>query len=76
MRWFVKSWVKQLFEVLFVACRFAHQTQSQNSMETLLFLFPQFNYMASKEEAYFKMFAVEDLQTPAMKDNNSRLVSE
>ncbi|KAF7223437.1 regulator of G-protein signaling 18 [Nothobranchius furzeri] len=41
-------------------------------METLLFLFPQFNYMAPKEEAYFKMFAVEGLQTAAMKDDSSR----
>ncbi|XP_037537530.1 regulator of G-protein signaling 18 [Nematolebias whitei] len=41
-------------------------------METLLFLFPQFNYMAPKEEAYFKMFAVGNLQTPAMKENSSR----
>ncbi|KAK5614573.1 hypothetical protein CRENBAI_018527 [Crenichthys baileyi] len=41
-------------------------------METLLFLFPQFNYMAPKEEAYFKMFAVEDFQSPAMKEDSSR----
>lgn len=48
----------------------------QTSMETLLFLFPQFNYMAPKEEAYFRMFAVEDLQSRAMKDDSGRLVSE
>ncbi|KAM9322120.1 regulator of G-protein signaling 18 [Pholidichthys leucotaenia] len=41
-------------------------------METLLFLFPQFNYMAPKEEAYFKMLGPEDLQAPAMKDGSSR----
>lgn len=32
--------------------------------------------MAPKEEAYFKMFAVDDLQSPAMKDDSSRLVSK
>ncbi|XP_032422340.1 regulator of G-protein signaling 18 [Xiphophorus hellerii] len=41
-------------------------------METLLFLFPQFNYMAPKEEAYFRMFAVQDLQSRAMKDDSGR----
>ncbi|XP_061588891.1 regulator of G-protein signaling 18 [Cololabis saira] len=39
-------------------------------METLLFLFPQFNYMAPKEEAYFKMFGPEDLQAAKMKDDS------
>lgn len=53
-----------------------HSRHWENSMETLLFLFPQFNYMAPKEEAYFKMFAVRNLQTPAMKENSSRLVYE
>uniref|UniRef100_A0A3Q4BP06 RGS domain-containing protein n=1 Tax=Mola mola TaxID=94237 RepID=A0A3Q4BP06_MOLML len=38
-------------------------------MDTLLFLFPQFNFMAQKEEAYFKMLGSEDLQAPKMKDN-------
>lgn len=54
----------------------SHTRHWENSMETLLFLFPQFNYMAPKEEAYFKMFAVGDLQTSAMKKNSSRLVYE
>ncbi|XP_034039694.1 regulator of G-protein signaling 18 [Thalassophryne amazonica] len=40
-------------------------------METLLFLFPQFNYLAPKEEAYFKMLGPDDLQTPKMKDNSN-----
>lgn len=43
-------------------------------METLLFLFPQFNYMAQKEEAYFKMLGPEDLQASKMKDDSSGLV--
>ncbi|KAJ4937010.1 hypothetical protein JOQ06_001594 [Pogonophryne albipinna] len=41
-------------------------------METLLFLFPQFNYMAPKEEAYFKMFGPQHSQAPKMKDDFSR----
>lgn len=45
-------------------------------MEALLFLFPQFNYMAPKEEAYFKILSPEDLQAPTMKDDSSRLVCE
>ncbi|XP_055359859.1 regulator of G-protein signaling 18 [Betta splendens] len=40
-------------------------------MEMLLFLFPQFNYMAPKEEAHFKMLGPEDLQAPKMKDGSS-----
>lgn len=56
-----------------MACQFARQTPD-NSMETLLFLFPQFNYMAQKEEAYFKMLVPEDLQTAKMKDDSSGLV--
>lgn len=62
-----------IFRELFVACRFAQQPDSK-SMETLLFLFPQFNYMAQKEEAYFKMLGPEDLQAPKMKEDSSRLV--
>ncbi|KAM7379003.1 hypothetical protein PAMP_004583 [Pampus punctatissimus] len=50
----------------------SHARYRQNSMETLLFLFPQFNYMAPKEEAYFKMLGPEDLQAPKMKDDTSR----
>lgn len=42
-----------------------------NRMETLLFLFPQFNYMAQKEEAYFKMLVPEDSQAAKMKDDSS-----
>ncbi|XP_004079135.2 regulator of G-protein signaling 21 [Oryzias latipes] len=41
-------------------------------METLLFLFPQFTYMAPKEEAYFKMLGAEDAQAAKMKDDSSR----
>ncbi|XP_037315305.1 regulator of G-protein signaling 18 [Pungitius pungitius] len=41
-------------------------------MEALLFLFPQFNYMAPKEEVYFKILGPEDLQAPTMKDDSSR----
>ncbi|KAM9844612.1 regulator of G-protein signaling 18 [Aulostomus maculatus] len=41
-------------------------------METLLFLFPQFNYMAPKEEANFKMLGPDDLKAPTMKDDTSR----
>uniref|UniRef100_A0A8C7XK38 Regulator of G protein signaling 18 n=1 Tax=Oryzias sinensis TaxID=183150 RepID=A0A8C7XK38_9TELE len=41
-------------------------------METLLFLFPQFTYMAPKEEAYFKMLGAEDVQAAKMKDDSSR----
>ena len=61
-----------MFGKLFVACRFTRSTLC--SMETLLFLFPQFNYMARKEEAYFKMLSPEHLQAPKMKDDSSRLV--
>ncbi|KAM7401059.1 hypothetical protein PAMA_005316 [Pampus argenteus] len=50
----------------------SHTRYTQNSMETLLFLFPQFNYMAPKEEAYFKMLGREELQTSKMKDDTSR----
>lgn len=46
----------------------------KNRMETLLFLFPQFNYMAQKEEAYFKMLVPEDSQAAKMKDDSSGLV--
>lgn len=46
----------------------------KNRMETLLFLFPQFNYMAQKEEAYFKMLVPEDSQAAKMKDDSSGFV--
>ncbi|XP_076001023.1 regulator of G-protein signaling 18 [Genypterus blacodes] len=42
-------------------------------METLLFLFPQFNFLAPKEEAYFNMLGTERLQAPTMKDDTTRL---
>ncbi|CAB1325834.1 unnamed protein product [Coregonus sp. 'balchen'] len=42
-------------------------------MEACVFLFPQFNFLAPKEEAYFKMLGPEDLKAPRMKDSNSRL---
>uniref|UniRef100_A0A4W5NX47 Regulator of G protein signaling 18 n=1 Tax=Hucho hucho TaxID=62062 RepID=A0A4W5NX47_9TELE len=41
-------------------------------METLVFLFPQLNFLAPKEEAYFKMLGPEDLLAPRMKASNSR----
>ncbi|XP_028329523.1 LOW QUALITY PROTEIN: regulator of G-protein signaling 18 [Gouania willdenowi] len=47
-------------------------TDSSACTETLLFLFPQFNYMAPKEEARFKVPGSEDEQTPTMKDDCSR----
>lgn len=46
----------------------------KNRMETLLFLFPQFNYLAQKEEAYFKMLVPEDSEAAKMKDDSSGLV--
>lgn len=53
-----------------------HVTHTQSSsMETLLFLFPQFNYMAPKEEAYFKTLGPQHLLPARMKDETSRLVS-
>uniref|UniRef100_A0A4W5PYE2 Regulator of G protein signaling 18 n=1 Tax=Hucho hucho TaxID=62062 RepID=A0A4W5PYE2_9TELE len=42
-------------------------------METFVFLFPQFNLLAPKEEVYFKMLGPKDLKAPRMKDSNSRL---
>ncbi|KAM4604962.1 regulator of G-protein signaling 18 [Polymixia lowei] len=42
-------------------------------MEMLIFLFPQFNFFAPKEEAYFRMLVPEDLQKPRMKDDTTRL---
>ncbi|KAM9428275.1 regulator of G-protein signaling 21-like [Salvelinus alpinus] len=42
-------------------------------METLVFLFPQLNYFAPKEEAYFKMLGPEDMLAPRMKASNFRL---
>ncbi|KAM9459812.1 regulator of G-protein signaling 8-like [Salvelinus alpinus] len=42
-------------------------------METFVFLFPQFNLLAPKEEAYLKMLGPKDLKAPRMKDSNSRL---
>lgn len=41
-----------------------------------LFLFPQFNYMAPKEEAYFKMQGPEDLPASKMKEATNRWVPE
>ncbi|XP_020318865.1 regulator of G-protein signaling 8 [Oncorhynchus kisutch] len=42
-------------------------------METLVYLFPQLNFFAPKEEAYFKMLCPEDLLAPRMKASNFRL---
>ncbi|KAJ8011221.1 hypothetical protein DPEC_G00055910 [Dallia pectoralis] len=41
-------------------------------METFVFLFPQFNFLAPKEEAYFKMLGPGDLKASRMKECNSR----
>ncbi|XP_077377049.1 regulator of G-protein signaling 18 [Festucalex cinctus] len=41
-------------------------------METLVFLFPQFNFMAQKEEAYFKRLDPQDGPEPTMKADSSR----
>ncbi|XP_057714370.1 regulator of G-protein signaling 18 [Corythoichthys intestinalis] len=41
-------------------------------METFVFLFPQFNFMAQKEEAYFKSHGPRDKQEPTMKADKSR----
>ncbi|XP_033839079.2 regulator of G-protein signaling 18 [Periophthalmus magnuspinnatus] len=41
-------------------------------METLLFLFPQFNYMAPKEEAYFKTLRPQDFLPVTMKEECGR----
>lgn len=41
-------------------------------METLVFLFPQLNFFAPKEEAYLKMLGPEDLLAPRMKACNFR----
>ncbi|XP_077415348.1 regulator of G-protein signaling 18 [Vanacampus margaritifer] len=41
-------------------------------METLVFLFPQFNFMAQKEEAYFKRLDPQDGQKATMKADSSR----
>ncbi|XP_077581234.1 regulator of G-protein signaling 18 [Stigmatopora nigra] len=41
-------------------------------METLVFLFPQFNFMAQKEEACFKRLRPRDKQEPTMKADKSR----
>ncbi|KAL6489938.1 hypothetical protein MHYP_G00002830 [Metynnis hypsauchen] len=41
-------------------------------METFVFLFPQFNFSAPKEEVYFKMLGETELRASRMKDSNSR----
>ncbi|XP_051944615.1 regulator of G-protein signaling 18 [Hippocampus zosterae] len=41
-------------------------------METLVFLFPQFNFMAQKEEAYFKRLDPQHRQEPTMKADGNR----
>ncbi|XP_010893418.1 regulator of G-protein signaling 18 [Esox lucius] len=42
-------------------------------METFVFLFPQLNFLAPKEEAYFKMLGPGDLNASRMKECSSRL---
>ncbi|XP_061550630.1 regulator of G-protein signaling 18 isoform X1 [Phycodurus eques] len=54
----------------------SHARRKQNSMETLVFLFPQINFMAKKEEAYFKRLGTQDRQEPAMKSDSSRQQNE
>ncbi|XP_030630182.1 regulator of G-protein signaling 18 [Chanos chanos] len=41
-------------------------------MEIFVFLFPQFNFSAPKEEAYIKMFGQVDWHVPGTKDSNQR----
>ncbi|XP_072544428.1 regulator of G-protein signaling 18 [Salminus brasiliensis] len=41
-------------------------------MDTVVFLFPQINFSAPKEEAYFKMLGETELRASRMKDGNSR----
>ncbi|XP_072297292.1 regulator of G-protein signaling 18 [Eucyclogobius newberryi] len=41
-------------------------------MKTLLLLFPQFNYMAPKEEPYFKTLGPQDFLPATMKEESSR----
>nr|XP_057923057.1 regulator of G-protein signaling 18 isoform X2 [Doryrhamphus excisus] len=45
-------------------------------METLLFLFPQFNFMARKEEAYFKRLRPDETRAPTMKADSSSISAE
>lgn len=42
------------------------------SMKIFVFLFPQFNFSAPKEEAYFKMLSEDELLACRMKDTNLR----
>ncbi|KAG1931919.1 regulator of G-protein signaling 18 [Pimephales promelas] len=41
-------------------------------MKIFVFLFPQFNFSAPKEEAYFKMLSEDELLACEMKENHSR----
>ncbi|KAL4660125.1 regulator of G-protein signaling 18-like [Arapaima gigas] len=41
-------------------------------METFVFLFPQLNFAAPKEEAYFKILGPDDLPVARMQDNKTR----
>lgn len=42
------------------------------SMKIFVFLFPQFNFSAPKEEAYFKMLGEDELLACRMKDTHLR----
>ncbi|KAG5847429.1 regulator of G-protein signaling 18 [Anguilla anguilla] len=42
-------------------------------MQTFVFLFPQLNFSAPKEEAYFKMLGPDDLRVTGDNENKSRL---
>lgn len=52
----------------------SHNRCGWDRMETLVFLFPQFNFMAQKEEAYFKRLDPQHGQEPTMKADSSRFV--
>lgn len=41
-------------------------------MKVFVFLFPQFNFSAPKEEAYFKMLSDDELLACRMKDTHLR----
>ncbi|XP_006634926.2 regulator of G-protein signaling 21-like [Lepisosteus oculatus] len=45
----------------------------KKNMEIVVFLFPQLNFSAPKEEAYFKMLSPADLQVERKKETKSRV---
>lgn len=46
--------------------------RTMKTMETFVFLFPQLNFSAPKEEAYFKILGPKDLPVATMQDSRSR----